>query len=313
MRASVADCVRPADRWHLTTVLVLAVMACLFLLMGGAPEHAGAVSGNAGPVSITVTPTSQLQDGQVVQIHAEAPAGTVIYELKAHLCVPNGRITTNFQFGFQGQQCSNLAVGSGDVEQIVSSGEGTQSADLTFRVGEGSAHWVNDLNYDQTITCGVDQPCDLVVRAQITDDTVFFTAPLCYGAACTPESGPPPATNPPAASGAPPAAGADASSSGGGAPGSTSAEVDAAPKSAADVAAGAAKAAGVTASAATSHGTGGERELAAAAASSPSPSRLTLGWRVLIAAVAGAVAAADIARVVTRTRRRNRPLGMGTA
>lgn len=291
-------------------LLSLVVLACLSVgaLLGAGP--AGAVSGNAGPVAITVTPTSGVTDGQELAIHAEVPDGTVIYEIKAHLCLPNANVRSNFDFGFQGKKCSNAPVGGGDVEQTASFGEGVAAGDLGgFHVGAGSATWVNELGYNLPITCGPGQQCDVVVRVQITNGTVFFTVPLCYGTGCANVDAPPPATEPPPTSAAPPAAAGDSSTAGGASSGPVNASGGASAPGNAVGNSAAAAGPGVATKASTSHGTGGVREIAAAAAMTTS-SELTLGWRVLIAAVAGAVAAADIARVVLRTRRR-RTLGLG--
>jgi hypothetical protein len=150
-----------------------------------ASSAAGAVDGHAGPVTLHVTPTNGLADGQAVSIRASVPSGVRIYELRAHLCVPGRALETNFDFGFQGRRCTNLKVGRGDIERSAAFGEGTTNATLDgFHVGEGRVHWVNELGFDQTIQCDATHPCDLVVRAQITDDTVFYSAPLCFGPAC---------------------------------------------------------------------------------------------------------------------------------
>ena len=103
--------------------------------------------------------------------------------------VPTGiSIRTNFDFGFQGQRCVNVAVGHGDVEQTIEYGGGVNAGNLdTFKVGAGSVRWVNELGYDQVIDCGPGHPCDLAIRVQITDNTLFFSVPLCYGPTCPPE------------------------------------------------------------------------------------------------------------------------------
>jgi len=167
----------------------LAAGACSAAIAGLAAGQAGAVTGNAGPVRITAEPTSRVADGQAVSIHAQAPSGIAIYELRAHLCSAGPPITTNWAFGFQGgRRCANVALGHGDTEKIAAFPAGTTSAILsTFHVGVGSAHWVDDLGYDQIISCGPAHPCDLVVRAEITNDVVFATLPLCYGASCSAE------------------------------------------------------------------------------------------------------------------------------
>ena len=163
----------------------VAVGAIALVSLGLGSLAAGAATGRAGPIDVQVSPTSGVRDGQTLSITAQAPRGDVIYELRAHLCVPGPVIRTGFDFGFQGRRCTSIAVGHGDVEQKASYGGGVTTASLnTFKVGEGTVQWVNELGFPDTITCGAGHPCDLVVRIEITNDAVFFTAPLCYGAAC---------------------------------------------------------------------------------------------------------------------------------
>jgi hypothetical protein len=171
---------RPSRLALLAAAMGAAGLASGFLALG-----AGATTGQAGAITVSVKPSTGVADGQTVAIHARASGGTVIYQLRAHLCQADSHVRTNFDFGFEGQRCSNAALGQGDVEQTAEYGQGVSAADLdTFKVGAGSVRWVNELGYPQILECGVGHPCDLVVRIQITNDTEFFTAPLCYGASC---------------------------------------------------------------------------------------------------------------------------------
>ncbi|MDQ1508806.1 MAG: hypothetical protein QOG50_650, partial [Actinomycetota bacterium] len=161
--------------------LVIGVLAVTAFAAGSA----GARRGSAGAISVRVSPTSRVGDGQAVDIHAQAKPGTVIYQLTAHLCTAGPAVRTSFDFGFQGARCTRRAVGTGDTEKSAEYGSGVTTAELdSVRVGGGSVRWVNELGYPNTIQCGIGNPCDLVVKIQISDETVFFTAPLCYGATC---------------------------------------------------------------------------------------------------------------------------------
>jgi len=302
-------------------LLVAALVAGGVLSFGAGT--AGAASGTAGPIAITVTPTSGVSDGQAISIHAEAPAGTVIYELRAHLCLPNANVNNTFDFGFQGKKCTNAAVGAGDVEQVASFGQGVSTADLdTFKVGVGTVHWVDELGYDQIIDCGPGKQCDVVVQVQITNGTVFFTVPLCYGAACAPDGAPATTAPPTTAAPAPPAAAASASGTGTGSAGAganptTAAGSAAAPK--AGAASGAAKAGhgDVGTKSAGAQGKGdGSTALAeatpASATTTASDTGLSLTARLFIAAIAGALGAARIIAVLSKARR-NSTTRLGTA
>jgi hypothetical protein len=169
--------------------LLVPVSIALGALAFGTPE-AGATTGHAGPIAVAVTPDARLVDGQSLHITADAPSGVVIYEIRAHLCLAGPNVRSNFDFGFQGQRCSNVAVGHGDFEQSVSYPSGVSSGSLnTFKVGVGTARWVDELGYPGTISCGPGHPCDVIVRIQITDATVFFDEPLCFDASCPSDSG----------------------------------------------------------------------------------------------------------------------------
>ena len=286
---------------------MVGILALLVVLTGSFAfldtRRVDAVDGTVGPITFTVTPSTQVNDGQPIAIHAQAADGVLIYELKAHLCVPNANLRTNFDFGFQGKKCTNAPVGAGDTEQIVSFPNGATAGDLdTFKVGVGTVHWVNELGYDQTIDCGPGKQCDVVVRAQITNGTAFFTVPLCYGADCPAEGAPPvdpaaaapPPSDPPAST-EPPAA-ASGSAAGG-------------PTSAGGNASGGTNGGG--AAGANGSGTaadGSEQALAATGTAVPSPRDLSPRSRVLLAAGATAGAAVLIAWIVARGIRKTREI-----
>ena len=184
-----------ARRARACAIVAGTVLAIAGLLSYGAGT-AAAVTGRVGPVDVSVSPTSSVTDGRTVDIRADVPAGISLYQIRAHLCRPGPNVRTDFDFGFQGKRCSNVAVGSGDVEKTVEYGSGVRSGGLTsFRVGAGTVRWVNELGYPQTLDCGLGRPCDLVVRLEITDQAVFFTAPLCYGTGC-PAEAPSPSPSP---------------------------------------------------------------------------------------------------------------------
>ncbi len=166
------------------SIVCALLTAAVFANMGAA----GAVVARDGNVVVRVAPTSRVADGQAVDITAVSAKGVSIYQIQAHLCTYGNSIRTNFDFGFQGQRCVNVALGHGDVEQTIEYGGGVNAGNLdTFKVGAGSVRWVNELGYDQVIDCGPGHPCDLAIRVQITDNTLFFSVPLCYGPTCPPE------------------------------------------------------------------------------------------------------------------------------
>jgi hypothetical protein len=293
----------------LTIPAIVAVAAAVTL--GAGAGSAGAVTGHAGRIAVSVTPTSRVTDGEAVAIHAEAPAGIVIYQISAHLCLPGPNVRTNFDFGFQGQRCSNKALGRGDVEQTVEFADGVKAGSLdSFKVGEGSLLWVDELGYPKTISCGPGHPCDLVVRVQITDNTVFFTTPLCYGPTCPADTSSTPTTTQPGGSSGPGSGpgGSGRGISGGGTSGSGS---HASGGSSQSVAKGGRASAGSGANAAAGKGSG-DRALgadgSAGTAGLATPVTVVVrshpvSW-LLAAAALGAVGGAGMVLMVGRLRRR---------
>lgn len=189
-------------RLHAVGVARIALIGAMaFFFLAGGPSsgpRAQAVGGNAGPVTVTVEKTA---DGQGITARAEAPAGVLIYEIVAHTCITGSNVRTTSDFGFQGRKCTNAPVGGGDVEQLVELPNGAGAAEIPyFRIGTGTTRWVNSRGYDQAITCGPGQPCDVVIQLQVTDGTVYYPATLCFDAVCpagTVGETPPP--SPPAA------------------------------------------------------------------------------------------------------------------
>jgi len=204
--------------------LVLLGAVALFVLAGGSGSEprAGAVGGNAGPLTVTVDKTA---DGSGVTARAEAPAGVLIYEIVAHYCLPLANIRNTFDFGFQGRKCTSAPVGDSDTEQKVEYPDGAGAVELPyFRFGVGTTRWVNSRGYDQEITCGPGRPCDVVIQLQITDGTVYFPATVCFDEGTCPAGtiGEPPPPPPPPPPADPPPVTAPAASESGGAPSGSS-------------------------------------------------------------------------------------------
>jgi hypothetical protein len=296
----------------LTTLQLVFLGAAALFAAGVVSFGAGpatAVSGNAGPITVSVNPTSGVSDGQAVAIHAEAPSGTLIYSLKAHLCRPGANIRTHFDWSFSGVRCPGVSVGAGDVEQVSEYGNGTTSAELdSFKVGEGQVAWASATGHSASIDCGPGNPCDVVVQIEITNDTVFYSAPLCYGTGCPPEGQasdtPTPVTSPPPAA---PAAAAGSATGGGSSTGTATPPATSAP-----AAAGASNAGSRSKSASEkvdSQALADSQPASATVVAEDQPSR---PMRVFVAALAGALGAWRIVTVVNRTRRR-RTGGVGIA
>jgi hypothetical protein len=312
--------------------------AAVFFAVGpsfsGSPAEA--IAGNAGPVTVTVTAKS----ASTVGVRVTAPSGVEIYEIRAHLCVP-GDVSNTYDFGFQGQLCSNAPIGTGDAEKVAAYADGASQGSLEMHVEAGSVQWVNERGFPGTLTCGPDKTCNIVVQVQITDATVYYTAALCIGASCPQDpagpdggnavgvAGPPPASPP-----AVPSANPDVSANANVTPPPTSAApvgqnpckpsttkppatsgVAASPIGSSTptttttpctpAAASGTSRGGGTSSSSSGQGvdahTTSQQATGVISADGDTPSR---GVRVFVAALAGALGGARIVSVVSRTRRR---------
>ncbi len=171
-------------RVPLMAVGVLVVATVGAALTGG---DADPVTGDAGPVTVTVDVHGGVVDGQLVSIHAKANTGE-LYEIRAHICSADVPIKNTFNFGPDGGHCSPTPLVPGsDAETITVVPPGSNAGDLTFRLGSGTATWTSFSPLDppeggaHTLTCGQGARCSLVIQLQVTDNTVFYTVPLCWG------------------------------------------------------------------------------------------------------------------------------------
>ena len=164
-------------------------------LIGYSP-NASAITGTAlsstgadGPITVTVTPTDSLTDGQVISIHADASSG-VMFEIRAHICASNIGTVNTGKFAFTGTFCFSApdavppgsTLGAGDYETFVTLNN-TTSGDLTFKAGIGSVTWNDETNQlPHTLTCDSTHSCTLVAQFQssVSPNTFWFKAPLTY-------------------------------------------------------------------------------------------------------------------------------------
>jgi hypothetical protein len=297
-------------KFHLQVLgVIVGVLFAASIGILSTAEPASPVDSTAGPIAVSVSPTSGLTDGQVVSIHAQAAPGSDLYEIRTHLCRPGAVIENTVDFDFDGPNCSPTPVSpNADYETIVTIPPGTGgTGDATFRVGVGSGGpWGDMFGGNHTITCGPDAPCSLVVQLQVPNNTVFSVVPLCFGNCpdATPAAPPP-----------------GAASSGGGASGAapTAAENGAAPTGTGQAtgqaaasgagpsnpAAGGGSSRGATetevASARARGGGGGGDGVLATVVGSPIAHRAA---RVFAGGVAGVVGGCLIALIIIRARRR---------
>jgi hypothetical protein len=164
----------------LSVGLIVAALATLLLTSG-----ASALTGTAGPATVTVTPTTNLTDGQAVAVSATFAAGSVS-EMRVHLCAHNAGISNTADFDLDGPFCSpNKVSPAADAEKFVAVAPSDTSTSISggFHVGIGTgAPWTDFLSNTHTLQCDSTHQCDIVVQFQITGAQSWFTAPLTFQA-----------------------------------------------------------------------------------------------------------------------------------
>lgn len=148
------------------------------------------------PYTVTVTATG----AQKVNIHAEVGGGANLFSIIAHVCAPDAEVDNTYAFGFQGPNCSNKAIGDGDVEAKVVLQNAT-AGDLPMKLGIGAVTWIDEIGYVHTLACGPGHPCNIVVELQVTNGTIFKSVPFVAGVPVAPPAAPA-APSPAAAGGA---------------------------------------------------------------------------------------------------------------
>jgi hypothetical protein len=147
-----------------------------------------AISGAAGPATVTVTPTDGLTDGQSVAVSATFAAGSVS-EMRVHLCAHNAGIANTADFDLDGPFCSPFKVSpAADAEKFIAVAPADTSAAILngFHVGIGTgAQWVDFFDTPHTLTCDSSHQCDIVVQFQITGGQSWFAAPLTFAGGST--------------------------------------------------------------------------------------------------------------------------------
>ena len=166
---------------HRVVVVIIAGMLALAAVAVLQRDWAPALSTSTGPITVTVTPTDNLTDGQAIAIHAETTSGTMS-DITAHICDPSISPVDQFNFGFGGPFCSTVAPGAGDFQTEVVLGN-TTTGDLSFKAGIGTVNW-NDqfLGDPHTFTCDSTHTCSLVIQFQssVSPGTFYLAVPLTY-------------------------------------------------------------------------------------------------------------------------------------
>jgi len=183
------------SRWNRLLVVALALPLALIAVALLQHERVIALDGTSPPVSVTVTPTDDLVDGQEITISATMNDGATLTEIRAHICDPAIPTLNLFNFSYQADYCAHSSavkrvsggLGLGDYESSTVFGN-TTSGSITFKAGLGTVTWDDELlgfpdpalPDRHTLTCDPEHACDLVVRFQDSAGTHYFRAPLTY-------------------------------------------------------------------------------------------------------------------------------------
>ena len=152
----------------------------------GAPSQqkggTGTLAPKTLPVVVSVSSTKNLTDGQLIAIHVQPAGKSLIYGFEARLCAPKAVFQVEYDFyPTQTGNCVNAALSPGtDYHGVVQAKAPYLSADLTFRVGEGTNTYTDVDGKKVTITCGHGHPCQLVLLLQVPYGFGFQTYPLSF-------------------------------------------------------------------------------------------------------------------------------------
>ncbi len=134
------------------------------------------------PVNISLSSTKNLTDGQAIAIHVTPAKGSQIFGYEVRLCAPNAKFVV--EYDFYPDQTGNCILqplsSDSDAHAQVKENPPYTSADLTFRVGEGTSSYTDVYGQKVSITCGKDHPCQLVLLLQVPYGFGFATFPLSF-------------------------------------------------------------------------------------------------------------------------------------
>ena len=180
---------RPGHRGHGRRTAVAAV-ACLLTVLIPACSSKSTNSGDAIspstttalPVDIHVTGTTNLRDGQGVRIHITAKPGSLIYGFEARLCAGGTayRLDADMRPTLGGKCVVQPLSQPSDDFVIVRASPPYQVSDAVFRAGVGSESFALETGRKVTITCGHQNPCDLVLKVQYPNGFALRVFPLSY-------------------------------------------------------------------------------------------------------------------------------------
>jgi hypothetical protein len=148
-----------------------------------AVKSASGLNGTPGmPLSVMVSNTQGLKDGDAVAVHVIPQKGSVVYGFEAFLCKAGVSYTLDpdIRPDDTGKCIAHpLSANSQDYIQVKASPP-YSSADTTFRVGVGTDHFALTDGTPATVTCGPGHLCVIVLKLQYPNAFGFQVIPISY-------------------------------------------------------------------------------------------------------------------------------------
>jgi hypothetical protein len=165
-------------RWAWGPAAVLVAAASVLVTAPGLPFE-GAANASGDPITVTVGPTELLGDGQLLTITIKTASDTPVSAARIQLCrdgfayQPNRGIQPNEDFNTGWNNCPPQPVSTSanlfyDVATVHDNAPTPAGSISKYRVGIGTQTWTSqaDDHSAQTISCGPESPCDLVVEVR---------------------------------------------------------------------------------------------------------------------------------------------------
>jgi len=134
------------------------------------------------PLTVSVSDTSHLKDGDSVSIHVVAKPGSAVYAFEARECATGVVYNDDaLQRPSLGGHCAaqNLSADSQRYGEYLSDPP-NKSVDGTYKVGVGSNSFTTQDGRAVTLTCGPGHPCLLVLKLQFPNGYGFEAIPLRF-------------------------------------------------------------------------------------------------------------------------------------
>lgn len=140
--------------------------------------------GTPGPAFPGQT-TNGLLSGDTLRVRVDANAGQNVFSMSVRICKDNAAISNSAQFApTSGSQCVSAPLASGTNNVVNATGNPAPNANTFAQadiiVGAGTNTYTDQGGNAVSITCGVGNPCELWVQANMTTGNQYAFYPLTY-------------------------------------------------------------------------------------------------------------------------------------